>query len=192
MFNKRDLLLGIHARFGDALSLRISIDHFTREGHEQIRGEKTWPPMIQGLRWLAENGFDVAIAGRTCWNETESQARNGYRAFFADEGISIDTDDTAKLVLFPEMDDEVDVPEITHSCWNILDVAPDAMMCASSRMIVKRKGAQTPVVVPCTLLPYDPSFEMGSTLTDAPDTVQLNHPHCAKFCVLGGASCSPD
>jgi hypothetical protein len=21
--------------------------------------------------------------------------------------------------------------------------------------------------------------------------VPLNHPHCAKFCVLGGASCSP-
>lgn len=192
LLNKRDHLKAIHDRFGDALSLRISIDHFTREGHEQIRGENTWPPMIEGLKWLAENGFDIAVAGRTCWDETEPQARDGYRAFFEAEGIAIDASNPAKLVLFPEMDVEVDVPEITTQCWNILNVSPDAMMCASSRMVVKRKGAETPVVVPCTLLPYDPSFEMGSRLTEASETVHLNHPHCAKFCVLGGASCSPD
>jgi hypothetical protein len=27
------------------------------------------------------------------------------------------------------------------------------------------------------------NFERGA--------VKLNHPHCAKFCVLGGGSCSP-
>jgi hypothetical protein len=45
-------------------------------------------------------------------------------------------------------------------------------------------------VLSCTLLPYDPAFEMGTTLADAASAVPLNHPHCAKFCVLGGASCS--
>jgi hypothetical protein len=83
-----------------------------------------------------------------------------------------------------------DVPEITEACWGILGKAPAAMMCASSRMIVKRKGAALPAVVACTLTPYDPQFELGSSLTQALGTVQLNHPHCAKFCVLGGASCS--
>jgi len=55
------------------------------------------------------------------------------------------------------------------------------------------------VVLPCTLLPYDPAFEMGATLAEAAQadggmfehgTVKLCHPHCAKFCVLGGGSCS--
>jgi len=59
-------------------------------------------------------------------------------------------------------------------------------------MIVKRKGAEQPVVVPCTLLPYDRAFELGHRLSEAASAVNLNHPHCAKFCVLGGASCSPD
>jgi hypothetical protein len=54
-------------------------------------------------------------------------------------------------------------------------------------------------VLPCTLLPYDGDFEMGSDLTSsltanggnfADGAVKLNHPHCSKFCVLGGASCS--
>jgi len=55
---------------------------------------------------------------------------------------------------------------------------------------VLRRGESTPKVVPCTLLPYDPAFDLGETLTDADGAVPLNHPHCAKFCVLGGASCS--
>jgi uncharacterized Fe-S cluster-containing radical SAM superfamily protein len=192
LLNKREQLKAIHDRFGNALSLRVSIDHFTRESHEQIRGRNTWPPMIEGLRWLGENGFDIAIAGRTCWDETDKDAREGYRAFFKIEGIPVDADNPVKLVLFPEMDEEVDVPEITNKCWNILDISPDALMCASSRMVVKRKGADSPVVMPCTLLPYNTEFEMGTSLASASDTVQLNHPHCAKFCVLGGASCSPD
>jgi hypothetical protein len=64
------------------------------------------------------------------------------------------------------------------------------MMCATSRMVVKRKGATRPVVVPCTLLPYGAAFEMGHRLEGALGPVALNHPHCARFCVLGGGSCS--
>jgi len=63
-------------------------------------------------------------------------------------------------------------------------------MCATSRMVVKRKGAERPAVVACTLLPYDPQFELGATLGEALRPVALNHPHCARFCVLGGASCT--
>ena len=104
----------------------------------------------------------------------------------------IDAGDPAALVLFPEMDSAADVPEITTHCWDILGVAPESMMCATSRMIVKHRGADAPVVVPCTLLPYDKAFELGRGLARAAKTVRLNHPHCAKFCVLGGASCSPE
>ena len=57
-------------------------------------------------------------------------------------------------------------------------------------MVVKRKGANKPAVVACTLLPYATEFELGNTLEEAASDVALNHPHCAKFCVLGGASCS--
>jgi hypothetical protein len=57
-------------------------------------------------------------------------------------------------------------------------------------MVVKRKGAARPAVLACTLIPYDAQFELGPTLKDAARPVPLNHPHCARFCVLGGASCS--
>jgi len=191
MLNRRDRLLQIRERHGRALTLRVSVDHFTRARHEAIRGAGSWSPMLEGLRWLARNGFAVAVAGRTCWNESDDDARRGYARLFAREDIPVYAADSARLVLFPEMDAGADVPEITIHCWDILGVAPETMMCATSRMIVKRKGADAPVVVPCTLLPYDPAFELGRGLAQSAKTVQLNHPHCAKFCVLGGASCSP-
>jgi hypothetical protein len=83
-----------------------------------------------------------------------------------------------------------DVPEITTACWGILGKSPDDLMCARSRMLVRRKGEDRPSVVACTLLPYDRRFDLGPTLADAARDVPLNHPDCARFCVLGGGSCS--
>ena len=57
-------------------------------------------------------------------------------------------------------------------------------------MVVGPKGADRPAVLACTLLAYDLQFELGPTLQDASQDVRLNHPHCAKFFILGGASCS--
>ncbi len=57
-------------------------------------------------------------------------------------------------------------------------------------MVVKRRGESAPVVIACTLLPHDDRFAMGPTLLSSLRPVPLNHPHCAKFCVLGGGSCS--
>ena len=192
MSHKREVLLNLQKRFGSELSIRVSMDHYSKKRHEQERGANTWAPMIDGLKWLSNNDFNLAVAGRTCWGDTDALARAGYATLFDKENISIDAHLPASLVLFPEMDAKSDVPEITVSCWEILGVAPEKMMCATSRMIVKRRGADRPVVVPCTLLPYDTRFELGHKLAQSAKNVHLNHPHCAKFCVLGGASCSVD
>lgn len=183
-------LLDLNAQYGERLVLRVSLDHYGRALHEQERGAGTWEKALEGLRWLSQNGFTLNIAGRTISGEPEASEREGYARLFAKEKLNIDADDPVQLVLFPEMNETVDVPEITVDCWDILNVSPAAVMCSNSRMVVKRKGEAQPVVLPCTLLPYDRQFELGHTLTDAAKTVHLNHPHCAKFCVLGGASCS--
>ena len=57
-------------------------------------------------------------------------------------------------------------------------------------MVVRRRDAARPAVIACTLLPYEPEFELGATLAEASRPVPLHHPHCARFCVLGGAACS--
>lgn len=182
-------LLELNARYAHLLSLRISLDHYTPERHEEERGTGSFAPTVNGMKWLSDSGFRLSAAGRTMWNEQEGAARAGFAKLFAAEGIDIDAFDPAALVLFPEMDETVDVPEITTACWNILHKSPGDLMCSSSRMVVKRKGAGTPTVLACTLIPYDQRFELGPTLRDASKPIHLNHPHCARFCVLGGASC---
>ncbi len=114
LWNKREKLLELKKRHPDAISIRVSVDHFTKEGHEEIRGKNSWAPMIDGLRWLAENDFKLAVAGRTCWDEDEQAGRDGYAKLFEAERIPVDASNPANLVLFPEMDADVDVPRLRH------------------------------------------------------------------------------
>jgi uncharacterized Fe-S cluster-containing radical SAM superfamily protein len=191
-------LLVLREAHGARLVIRVSLDHYGKALHEAERGPDTYEKTVEGIDWLARHGFAVALAGRTYSGESEDSLREGYGRLARARGWPIDVLDRAELVLFPEMDLHVDVPEITTACWGILHKSPSDVMCASSRMVVKRKGAARPVVLPCTLLPYDPAFEMGATLAEAAradggmfasGAVKLCHPHCAKFCVLGGGSC---
>lgn len=195
----KEWLRDLNRDYRERLTLRVSLDHYTKALHDEERGSGAFDKTIEGIDWLAENGLRIAIAGRSCWNETHEAAIMGYGALFKARGWPLDAAAVRDLVIFPEMDGSLDVPEITPACWDILGKSPDAMMCASSRMVVKRKGAEKPAVLPCTLLPYEPAFEMGTTLKEAAaadggmfanGAVKLAHPHCAKFCVLGGGSCS--
>ncbi len=167
------------------LTFRVSLDHYTAQQHDAERGAGSFAIAIDGIRWLASQGFAIAIAGRHLAGEDEAKAQAGYTTLFTGLGLP-----TPPLVLFPEMDAAADVPEITTECWGILEVEPAAMMCATSRMVVRRRGSDAPAVLACTLLAYDAQFELGATLAEASRPVPLNHPHCARFCVLGGASCS--
>ncbi|WP_323782265.1 radical SAM protein [Thalassovita sp.] len=186
---KRDLQQ-LNMDFPGQMTLRVSLDHWDRDRHDQERGTGSFDKTLQGMDFLRDAGIPMAVAGRALWHESDAAARDGYRRLFSERCYPIDAGNPGQCVLFPEMDMGAEVPEITTACWGILDKSPEAVMCSSSRMVVKRKGAEKPAVLACTLLAYDPQFELGTTLAEAERDVALNHPHCAKFCVLGGASCS--
>ena len=180
----------LQSQFGSQITMRVSLDHYTAEKHDEERGQGAFALSLKGIKWLATHGFKIAIAGRTMWHEAEADARTGYDGMLKAIGVELDVHDPTTLVLFPEMEGQADPPEITTACWGILDKDPADIMCASQRMVVRRKGASSASVLACTLIPYDNAFEMGETLQDARKDVPLNHPFCASFCVLGGGSCS--
>ena len=183
-------LLALREAHGDRLRIRVSIDHYTAELHDTERGTGSFDITIKGMHWLSENGFRIQAAGRSMWEEPEADTRAGFADLFLQEGFEIDANDPVECVIFPEMDEEADVPEITEGCWDTLGKDPADVMCATSRMVIKRKGAACPTVVSCTLITEDRAFEFGPRLRNAEESVRLNHPHCSKFCVLGGANCS--
>ncbi|MFN3609513.1 MAG: radical SAM protein [Hyphomonas sp.] len=184
-------LRDLAARYGARMTLRVSLDSHDAALNDAERGEGAFAEACAGLVWLSEAGIPLALAGRQSLHENEAAAREGYRALIARLGLSMDADDPKQLVLFPEMIARDDPPEITAACWGILSKSPDSIMCSSQRMVVRRKGASAPRVLACTLLVDDPAFDLGDTLAEATAApVKLNHPWCASFCVLGGASCS--
>lgn len=183
-------LLELNHKYPNKMTMRVSLDHFSKKEHDIERGDGSFEIALTGMRWLSDNDFKLNIAGRAMFAESDDAARTGYAHLIHDENWDIDAHDPGATILFPEMDEKIDVPEITTSCWGILDVSPNAMMCSNSRMVVRRKGSDRASVLACTLLWDDDQFELGPTLEGARKPVKLNHPHCAKFCVLGGASCS--
>lgn len=183
-------LLELKEKFGNQLQIRVSLDHFDVIEHERQRGKNTFASTLKMMKWLSDEGFNLSVAGRSLGDvETLEFATKGYQKLFDKNEIRINASDTSRFVLFPEMKSEKEVPEISVKCWDILGKRPQDQMCATERMIVKRKG-EKPSVLACTLLAYDTQFELGSTLKVSQKTVPLNHRFCAEFCVLGGASCS--
>jgi sulfatase maturation enzyme AslB (radical SAM superfamily) len=172
------------------LTIRVSIDHYEKEKHEEIRGKNTYDVMMQGLKWLNENNFNYTLATRLLWNEKEEDLRKNFGTFIKNNNLRLDTNSPKDLVTFAEMDEKIDTPEITTSCWDILNKDPNDIMCSWSRMVVRKKNSKNPSVIACTLLPYADEFDLGETLTNSLQKIYLNHKHCSKFCVLGGSSCS--
>ena len=116
-------------RYGDKLTLRVSLDHYTPTVHEAERGARAWQPALAGLKWLSANGFSIAVAGRHLAAEPDAAARAGYAGLFAREAIAVDAHDQSRLVLFPEMDSSADFvaasgsPNLRRPCrrrrWHI-------------------------------------------------------------------------
>ncbi len=192
-------LLALQKKYGDQLTLRISLDHHSAEYHDKERGVGNFSKALEGMTWLNANRFKLNVASRSIWGEDEQSARASFAALFSKYGFNIDPNNGGELIIFPEMDERVDVPEITTGCWDILGLSPSDIMCATSRMVVHRKSHDGYKILPCTLIAYDAEFEMADNLADSlvanhgnfnNGAVKLNHQHCAKFCVLGGGSCS--
>jgi pyruvate-formate lyase-activating enzyme len=171
-------LAGLIAAYPGQLSLRVSLDHYLPDRHEALRGADSFAPTINGLKFLAEAGATLSIASRTPWGETEAMMQAGFTRLFADHGLP-----AIPLILFPEMDSCASqaLPVTARAVADVPSEKP--LMCRTSRMVLLRKGETAPRIAPCTLLP-------DSTLAAWDEPVTLEHPHCAQFCVYGGASCA--
>jgi uncharacterized Fe-S cluster-containing radical SAM superfamily protein len=189
MLRRKADIAALAAAFGPAMRMRVSMDDWREAVHDAERGAGSFAKALEGLLWLSQTGVALEVAGRFLSGDDEAALRKGYARLFAAHGILIDCEDPNALILFPEMSPLADPPEITEACWGILNRSPNDVMCSNARMVVKRKGAERPAVVACTLLPYDDRFELGTTLAEAARPVALAHRYCATFCVLGGGVC---
>ncbi len=172
----------------EKLFIRVSLDHYTKDEHDKVRGEGSFEGTLESLKWLYENRFKISIASRSLLGESLEDCERGHEKLLSSLGIKLDLKEN--LVIFPEMKSGKKLPEISVSCWEKLGKRAEDQMCASERMIVKPKAYDHTRIMPCTLLAYDERFVCGEKLSESKNKIYLNHPFCAEFCVLGGASCS--
>ncbi|SVD43745.1 uncharacterized protein METZ01_LOCUS396599, partial [marine metagenome] len=98
MMGYADNLLALRKSHTERLTIRVSVDHYTQQLHEEERGQRSWQPTLKGLQWLSSHGFRLAVAGRTRWDdETDEQRRLGYSRLFTEHSIFVDADNPATL-----------------------------------------------------------------------------------------------
>lgn len=176
----------------ERFALRVSLDHFTKAGHERLRGLRSWDAAIDGVRMLLHDGIGFTVASRfDPTREEEAQVRAGFATLFRSEGVALDAHDPDALLLLPELALDLGISGVNDAAWKALHARGRDAMCRTSRMVAKRKGAARASFVACTLLPYDERFDLGSNLSDVAKPIVLDAPACAQFCVFGAGSCSP-
>ncbi len=142
MLNRKEDLLKLNHQ---NLTIRVSIDHYEKEKHEEIRGKNTFDVMMEGLLWLNQNNFNYTLATRLLWGEQEDQLRDNFNKFIDKYNLKLDAKSEQQLVAFAEMDEKSDTPEITNCLLEYIRKNPDDIMCSWSRMVVKKKARKPSV-----------------------------------------------
>ena len=69
MLKLKPQLLRLKEHFSERLVVRVSVDHYRRDLHEEERGRLSWSVMLQGLSWLSTRGFRLNVGGRLRWGD---------------------------------------------------------------------------------------------------------------------------
>ena len=141
----------LRAELGARLTMRVSLDHYTQALHEAERGAEQLGQGDRRLQMAVGSWLSHRRSPAGDWRERARRRRARAMPGCSPSMICGSMRSIPpRWCCFPEMDATADVPEISEACWDLLGVSPASMMCASSRMVVKRKGAPRPVVVACT------------------------------------------
>lgn len=169
-----------------SLEFRLSIDGFSAETNDPIRGEGTFERAMRGVRQLVQFGFlPIITATRTWPDDEEMQVVDRFVKVLSDAGYS-----RPRLKILPTLqmgaeehrthpyrDDE----RVTFEMLQEFDLSQ--FICEHSRIVTDR-GVHV-----CPILIDSPSSLLGERLGDATDDYPLHHGACFT-CYQYGAICS--
>lgn len=169
-----------------ALEFRVSIDGFSPESNDPIRGEGTFKRAISGVRQLVEHGFlPIITAARTWPDEQEAEVVGQFVAMLHASGYA-----RPRLKILPTLhlgaEEERshgyrETERVTEEM--MLDYDPTQLLCEHSRIVTDR-GVHV-----CPILIDSPDSRLGETLEDSMVPYQLAHGACMT-CYQYGSICS--
>ncbi len=169
-----------------SLEFRVSIDGFSSETNDPIRGEGTFERAIQGVRRLVEFGFLPIITATRTWSDADDQRVVGeFIAILQQNGY-----ERPRLKILPPLQLGAEA-ERTHGYRDSERVTRRMMegfdssqlVCEHSRMVTDRG------VYVCPILIESADARLGETLAESTVPFSLSHGACYT-CYQYGAICS--
>ncbi|HYT93837.1 MAG TPA: radical SAM protein [Gemmataceae bacterium] len=169
-----------------SLEFRVSLDGFTAEENDPVRGEGTFERILRGVRQLVEHGFlPIMTVTRTRDDQDDGALFAGFVRLLRAQGY-----DRPRLKLLPTLRIGAEAqrqrgygPEerVTPEMMEGYDVG--RLLCNHARIVTDRG------VYVCPILIEAPDARLGSTLTDGLASYPLRHQACFT-CYQYGALCA--
>jgi AdoMet-dependent heme synthase len=169
-----------------SLEFRVSLDGFTAETNDPIRGAGSFARAMAGVQYLLRHEFLPIITAVQTWSDEEGEKiYQGFVRRLKELGY---TRPRIKLLPLLHIGAEVArtrgyLEEERVSEEMLVDYDTSQLLCASSRIVTDR-GVHV-----CPILIDEPGSRLGQTLAESLGAYPLRHQACYT-CYLHGAICS--
>lgn len=168
------------------LEFRVSLDGFSPETNDPIRGDGTFERAMNGVRLLVENNFlPIITAVRTWSDDQDFDVIESFTKTLRNAGY-----DRPRLKILPTL--QIGAEENRSRGYSVLErITPEMMVdydesllvCHNSRIITDR-GVHV-----CPILIESPDSLLGQSLNDSLQSFPLKHGACFT-CYQYGSICS--
>jgi sulfatase maturation enzyme AslB (radical SAM superfamily) len=168
-----------------SLEIRVSIDGFTAESNDIIRGAGSFDKAMKGVKNLVDAGFLPIITAAQTWEDRESETIfHGFREMLIEMGYA-----RPRIKLIPPL--RIGREKVRGRGYDrfeyitkdmMADYDDNLLQCTHSRMATD-KG-----VYVCPILIDSPDARISDTLSDSLDPYPLKHQACYT-CYISGAIC---
>jgi sulfatase maturation enzyme AslB (radical SAM superfamily) len=169
-----------------SLEFRVSLDGFTAEQNDPVRGEGTFPRIVRGIRQLVQHGFlPIVTITRTHDDQEEAKLFAGFVRMLREQGY-----ERPRIKILPTLRIGAEAQRqrgyaaderITVDMMEGYDAAQ--LLCHHSRIATSRG------VFACPILIEAPGAQMGASLQEALRPMALRYQACYT-CYQYGALCA--
>jgi uncharacterized Fe-S cluster-containing radical SAM superfamily protein len=182
-----DRLVRIAQASEHALEFRVSLDGYTAEMNDPIRGEGTFDATLDGTRRLVERGFSPIITMTRTWCGDDRAVLAGFVTLLGTIGYA---NPRLKILPLLKLGAEVDRggaygPEAFVTREMMQGYDESRLLCKTARLVTDRG------VWVCPILLDSPAARMGDTIEETIRDYPLGHQAC-RTCWQHGAICSND
>ncbi len=169
-----------------SLELRVSLDGFTAETNDKLRGKGSFDSALKGITALVEVGFLPIITAVQTWPDSERlQTLEAFKTLLGGIGY-----DRARIKIMPALNlgeyrksDFKSPDEYLVSEDMLVEYDSNQLLCSNSRMVTD-KG-----VYVCPILIDSPDARLGDTLEHSLGAYELRHKACYT-CYQYGSICA--